>query len=334
MRRRSRIDAMTKRWAGPRPSGPGALLADRERFASARALISAFYAVLLFLALSHLFSWRDILDTTSLTPRWPVFWLRHVELRSGIGAILTGHLASALLGVALPGSRLVRVLVAVSWLEFLALRFSFGGINHGEHLGLLLAIVLIFLPAGWSSSATPTRYVRAATLLVFSGCQAMIMLTYTMSGMWKAGGVVEQLIRGETTYLSPSGLAQQVAAKLLSDDATSVLGPWLIANYWVGPPLMLGAIYLELLALWAVARPSLHRAWGLGLIVMHVSTHLTMGVGFPQNPLWLALFFVASPFRPRRASGASWRDAWRDLPLLGGGLARLADALARRRLVD
>ncbi len=291
-----------------------ALLMAKERFATAQALIGAFYAVLLFFALSQLFSWQEFLSSTSLTPRWPVFWLQYVETRTGIALILWAHLLSLLLAIALPGVRLVRVLAFCCLLELLAYRFSFGSINHGDHLGLLLSFVLIFLPRGWSSGPAPPRSVRAATLLVFSGCQAMIALTYSMSGMWKVGGVVQQALRGEVTYLHPSGLAQQVAAKLLADGSPSLLGPWLIEHYWVGWPLMIGALYLEFFALWAVARPSLHRAWGLGLILLHLSTHLTMGVGFPQNPLWLALFFVLSPFRPHPAS---WRQSLRDLPLVG-----------------
>ena len=322
MRGRSRVERVAA-WFRTRPAPPAGagavLLLHRERFATAQALITAFYAVLLFFALNNLFAWPEYLATTSLTPRWPVFWLRYVDLRSGIGAILWFHLLCALLAVTCSGYRLARILIFCSWLEFLAFRYSFGGINHGDHLGLLLAFVLIFLPAGWNSSGPAPRRRRAQTLLVFAGCQALIMLTYSMSGAWKAGGVIQQALQGETTYLAPSGLARQVAAKLLADDSTSVLGPWLIEHYWIGWPLMIGAIYLELFALWAAARPSLHRAWGVGLIVLHVSTHLTMGVGFPQNPLWLALFLVLSPFRPEQGG---WRRAARDLPLIGWWVAR------------
>jgi hypothetical protein len=323
VKRQSRLEAIGD-WFGPRSARPAAGGAagwsDRERFAGAQALVSAFYAVLLFFAVSNVFSWQDYLATTALTPRWPVLWLRLVDLRAGIAAILWLHLAGGLLGVTLGRYRAVRVLVFLSLLEFLAFRYSFGAVNHGDHLGLLLSFVLILLPDAWRRRPAPGRPVRAATLLVFSGCQGLIMLTYSMSGMWKVGGVVQQAIQGQVTYLAPTGLARQVAAKLLADDSTSLLGPWLIDHYWVGWPLMVAALYLEFCALWAVARPSLHQAWGLGLILLHLSTHLTMGVGFPQNPLWLALFFVLSPFRPPRPD---WRRTVADLPLFGRWLVPL-----------
>ena len=290
-----------------------ALLLNSDRFNRARALISAYYAVLLYFAVNNLYSWPGYLASSNLSPRWAVFWLRYVDTTTGISWILWIHLLGGLVGIALSGARWARIFVFVSLLEFLSFKYSFGSINHGDHLTILIAFVLIFLPSGWRSSL-PGRHQRAATLLVFSGCQALIMLTYSMSGMWKIGGVVRQMVKGEVHALAPQGLAQQVAAKLLSVDFTSVLGPWLIDHYYVGWPLMIATLYLEIFALWSVFRPSTHRLWGLGLILFHTSSQLILGIGFSENCLWLALFFVLSPFRPRRLV---WRRVLRDLPLLG-----------------
>lgn len=301
-------------------SAEPSLLLSTERAATAQAVVLAYYAALLFLAASNLYSWPAYLAAADPTPRWPVFWLRFVDTRTGIAAILWLHLLAGVLGVAAPRFRFVRILVFAALLEFLAFKYSFGSINHGDHLGLLVAFMLIFLPSGWHLGGAAARDVRAATLLTFSGCQALIMLTYSMAGMWKVGGVVEQWSKGEwVTYLHPRGLAQQVAAKLLEDDATSLLGPWLIEHWWLGWLPGIAALYLELFALWAAARPSLHRAWGLGLVLLHLATHLTMGVGFAQNTLWLALFFAVSPFRPRESSVLHQAQ---DLPLLGRWLRR------------
>ena len=140
-----------------------------------------------------------------------------------------------------------------------------------------------------------------------------------MSGLWKLVAVVSQTVQGEVSALAPSALARHVAEKLLSSDTTSLLGPWLIDNYWVGWPLMIATLYLEVFALWSVTRPPIHRLFGLGLIVLHVSTHLTLNVSFVQNALWLGLFLVLSPFNPDQPN---WRSTVGELPLLGR-LARL-----------
>lgn len=305
----------------PARRGSASLLLSRERFTAAQTLVSAYYAILFFLAAGELFSWQGYLNTSDLAPRWPVYWLRFVDTRAGIAAILCLHLLGGIFAVTLSRYRWARAVIFVALLEHMALQFSFGAVNHGDHLGVLIAFVLIFLPAGWTARGPAGRQVRAATLLVFSGAQSMILLTYSMAGMWKAGGILEQWIRGElVTYLHPQGLAYQVAAKMIEDEAPSLLGPWLVAHPWAGWLPGVVTIYLELFALWVVARPSLHRAWGLGLALFHLGSHLALGVGFPQNILWLALFLVLSPFRPHEPD---WRQAIGELPVLGAFWRRL-----------
>ena len=319
LRRPSRLDDVAS-FFGPRNAQRELALAGSiRRFAGARSLIAAYYAVIFYFSVVNLYSWAGYLETTDLSPRWPVFWLRFVDLRLGISTILWLHLIGGLMAITFTRFRVVRVLVVVVLLEYLAFKYSFGAINHGDHLSLLIAFVLIFLPTHWTSLDRSTRRVRAATLLVFSGCQAIILLTYSMAGLWKVGGVVRQLVQGEVSALHPQGLAQQVAAKLLEDETTSVLGPWLIEHSWIGWPFMILTLYLQFTAIWIVARPSLHVTWGLGLIAFHISSHLTMGVGFAENTLWLALFLVASPLRPERFSRS---QALFDLPLIGDQIAR------------
>ncbi|MEO0374720.1 MAG: hypothetical protein AAF329_08865, partial [Cyanobacteria bacterium P01_A01_bin.17] len=156
--------------------------------------------------------------------------------------------------------------------------------------------------------------IRAATLIVFSGCQSMIMLTYTMSGFFKIIQIPIQAMRNQVHALMPEALPLQIANRLVQTDATSYLGTWLIEHYLIAWPLMIGTIYLQFFSLWASFRPSLHRLWGLGLICFHIASQLTMSISFWSNCLWLTLFFVNSPFAPKHFV---WRQVVRDLPLFG-----------------
>ena len=132
---------------GTRPDGP-ASLSRGDRFTVAKTLIQAFYAVLFFIALGSLYSWSAWFEVTEMTLRWPVFWLRFTRIDVGVGLILWAYLLGSLLGLAFCRFRWARIVVFVTLLEFLAFKFSFGSINHGDHLGVLLAFVLILLPRG------------------------------------------------------------------------------------------------------------------------------------------------------------------------------------------
>ena len=56
--------------------------------------------------------------------------------------------------------------------------------------------------------------------------------------------------------------------------------------------------------------PRLHRALGLVLIGFHLGTGLLMDIYFTAHVLWLALFFVYSPFRMERPRWRGISRAW------------------------
>ena len=119
-------------------------------------------------------------------------------------------------------------------------------------------------------------------------------------------------------------LARQIVDQLLRTNSTSLLGPFFIEHPFLGWPLNLGAVYLELFAFVSVFRFSLHRFWGVTLILFHLGTYLMMKVSFHINILLLGLFFVYSPFAlPRN----SWRVILYDLPLVGWISEKLRSAL-------
>lgn len=286
---------------------------QKEKFTHTQAIIRAFYAIIFFFSITNIPFWSQYLNKTELAPLWPVYWLNYVNIYWGITAILWFHLIGGFLAVTCVRWRTARILVFLSLLEFLALKNSFGKIGHSDHLSLLLSFVLIFLPFGWNSFKN-NKSIRIATLMVFSGCQALIMLTYTMSGLWKIIGIFYQAALGQVHALAPKALALQIADHLIGLNLTSYFGSWLIENYYVGWPLMIGNLYLQFFSLWAAFRPSLHMLWGCSLILFHLATQLTMNINFSNNCLWLALFFLCSPFAPK---SFNWRQIIQDLPLIG-----------------
>lgn len=220
-------------------------------FSKAQVIIKCFYAFLLFICLESLPAWYGYLQKTTIDPLWPIAWVRLISNTHGIQIILVGFLITSLLGILSSRSRSIRFLVFSGVLEFTALLNSFGEIDHGCHLLILIAFLLILLPRDWQTAySVANRYCKIATMMVFSLCQGMIMLTYTMSSFGKFIFGILQMSKGQLNWFSPESLAVQIANRLLQTSSESILGGFVIHHAYLVWPLTLGMLHVQFLALW------------------------------------------------------------------------------------
>ena len=309
-----------RRWLAASPSPApasvvGVFRAQARRFTVAQILIHAFYAFLLYLAISQFTDLPELLERTANAPLWPIVWLKKVGPVAGPRLLLAFYLATNILGAFTVSWRASRVLTFLGLLEYVALKNSFGKIGHSLHLPLIVAGVFILLPAGWDRPAPQVpRRPRQETLLVFWLAQAAVLLSYTMSGVGKLAAAVYQLLSGETNAFSPGGLGAHVAQRLVQTHSTSFFGAWIIHHPYLTWPALPAAIYLELFAFLVAFRPSLGRPWAALLILFHVGTYFTMTITFPQSCFLLALLFFPSPFEPETVS--AWQTRLLDVPCL------------------
>jgi hypothetical protein len=282
-------------------------------FIHAGWLVRIYYAVLLFFPVALLPDWPNLLGRATLVPLWPVVWLPLVHLPNGILAILILYLGGALLGAIFPTKRWARVLAFLGLFEFSAFENSFGKINHSMHLWVLTAFLLIFLPQIRQLHET-SRNLRQRFLIIFWGCQAILLLAYSMSGLGKLLGGFYQVFAGQTHIFLPCAFAIVVGERLEQTASVSLLGPWLVAHPLAGWPFMIADLYLQLFSFWAAFRSTLHRFWAIGLILFHIGSYLFLAINFAPMALLVAILLLNSPFV--RATD-DWRQTLRDLPLLG-----------------
>jgi hypothetical protein len=293
---------------------PGDLFRGQSRaFIHAYWMIKIYYGVLLFFPVASLPDWPGLLARATLNPLWPVAWLRLVDLRSGVLAILIFYLSGAFLGAIFPGQRWARALTFLGVFEFYAFENSFGKINHSMHLWVLTAFIFIFLPHLERANQTP-RSLRQRFLIIFWGCQAILLLAYTMSGLGKLVGGFYQIFAGQIHIFLPGAFSMVVAERLQQTASASLLGPWLIAHPLAGWPFMLADLYLQFFSFWAAFRPALHRFWAIALILFHIGSYLFLAINFAPMALLVAILLLNSPF-VRPTDG--WREALCDLPLFG-----------------
>ncbi len=293
------------------PGRPDALARQTHAWLEARMLVSAFYAGLLYFALTDAPSWAELSEMGQAGLLWPVAWAHVTGLPVAAAVVTVLYLTGALAAAIAPGHRLGRALAAFGMLEFTALHYSAGKIGHGTHLWLLAAIVLIFLP---DVGRSPGRRERQSYLNVFWTAHALILLTYSMSGLGKLLGALRQASQGQITAFHPQAMALHIADRLTETGSRSPVGLWLVDHVAVSWPLMLGTIYLQIFTFWSIFRPSLLRLWTGGLIAFHVATYWVLGIRFAPPILLLAMWGLASPFLP---SQTPLKVMLTDLPIAG-----------------
>ncbi|MGH6753785.1 MAG: hypothetical protein ACREDP_16630, partial [Bradyrhizobium sp.] len=287
-----------------------------ESFARARVIVKFFYlcsAYISYLALDELH--RVAAQAEAWDFLWPVQWLANLPAKPIVDWLALACFLASLLAFQFEERRSFRALFAVAFLLVAAIVNSFGGTNHLYHAWLWIAIGLIFLPQG--SAHQPSRLFKMSYLTTIAAYQALLLSFYSLAGIWKTLNGVAALVSGHVGNFSPGGLSATLADRMLQTGTSPLLADYVIDHVWLAWPMFLVLIYVQLFAVFVAFRPQLHVLWGYALIGFHLGTWLLMEIVFPQHVLFLALFFLLSPFRPAR-----WtlRGILVSLPLFGPAL--------------
>ncbi len=307
------------RWLGqPGPRLPDWSELTRQN-ARCQMLVRAFYAFLTFKIMFEQDVWPSLLARDSMEPLWPVFWLGSgTPSDLHVNIILYLNLAAVLLVLMLPQFRALRIFCFLAFLQYVAFRNSFGKINHWGHLLLFTSFLFIFLPAGWHQ-LNPRRTAKAATTMIIGACTAVILTTYTMSGLGKIIVGIMQAAQGQPGSFSPDSLARHIADRMLETGQDSAFGDIIVNMPLLGWPMMLATIYFQLVSVFVIFRPELHRFWGAVHLLFHAGVYLTMTISFNNSVFMLALFLLASPFAPDQVP---LKTILTRLPLIGRLFAR------------
>lgn len=298
-------------WSSPVRTLADAVAHQRDAHQRAVLLVRAYYALGLLWLVLEMRTWPRLLDVSTVEPQWPAAWLDAVDLRTGIWLIFGFHLATGLAAALVPQSRLVRIGYAVGLLQYLSFVNGFGKVNGNLHCWLYVAIVLVFLPrVGWRGPTSVGDRQRFLGMIWAS--QVVVMMTYTLTGIWKVGYALYDLVGSErTSSLAIDGFSTILVSRILETDQETLLGEGLAGLPAVGWLLFIGTMYLETASILIPFRPRLHRAWGVALMSFHLGTQLTMGFTFVQNIALVGLLMVCSPAAPDRVEV---RAALGDLP--------------------
>jgi hypothetical protein len=294
----------------------------RESFKIAVLLVRIYYWAALFVfAPLAAGSWINYLTNEPVNLLWPVFWVQFISLTMAVNIIWAFVILTLIAAAIFPNIRWLRLLMFIALFLFIAFINSFGKIDHGFLAWLAVDFIFVFLPARkWSQLEFSIRD-RQFYLTIFWAAQALILLFYSMSGWWKFYMVVQQFKLSQIHFLHPEGLAYIIARQLHWINSETVLGPIILEYPFLGWPLAITVVYLELFAIVAAFRPALHRLWGISLALFHLGNILAMLVFFNESILLLGLLLVNSPFHPPQLE---WKKVVLQLPLINGGFRLLS----------
>lgn len=289
------------------------LFESESVFVRALWYVPVFYFFMEFMAVNQLAA-IEAVESTQLAWSWIISWLWLVPQGPENASLifLLMLFAGLTIGAISYQRRISRIIVFLVILQFQSFRIALVGSEHEFYIPLFVSFVYIFLPDVWRT--TPSLATRKKFLVLYWGAMGYVASVYFMSGAIKVIGAAAQISDGLVSYFSFDAAALYVASILNLFDRTSVLGPFIVDHPllgWCGLMLML---YVLLGSLWALFVPELHRLWGFGLVLFHISTLLAINIVFYHFPFFAALFFIGSPFAPVKSH---WRDVVRKLPLFG-----------------
>ena len=283
-------------------------------FLKAKNVVQYYYIGLAFLAVSAIpFLLLGDLPPNDFSPIFVISWAHFFEYSAIVPSILFLFVISSLVAALFYRNRVARFMAFIGVLEFHAFISSFGQMDHLWYLWVYISFLFVFLPDVWDDKKH-SLLERKKFLLLFWSAQAFVLLTYSLSGIWKVYEMISQILANQVHALMFESVALHIASWLPRLQSPSLLGAFFIEHPWVGWPFFIVIIYLQFFAFFVAFRPSLHRIWSVGLILFQVATFLTMNIIFLPSVLFLLLLFFNSPFRRKNTT---WQDMLSDLPLFG-----------------
>lgn len=277
-------------------------LSDFSRAAVEIIWLTRFYYLFIVYSIAKGLSFSNAYKGSPSDPLWPISLL--IELNSAqwlaeTAAISVAGSAVAFLAGVSPRVLVWRLGVFLYIFLFVALKNSYGSINHGEHILLYVSFTLLFLPPVDKAERISGRMSHKnvmACVAVFWFTQSLLLFTYSLSGFGK-------IWKSNFDLLSSDGMVRTLLDRAIdtAEDIPPLLS--LVAPHNLLAQLMLiVTVYVQFFALLALFRPHLHRPFGLVLIWFHLGNFWLLNISFSYNILIVGMFVLLSPMAPARFS--------------------------------
>ncbi len=243
----------------------------------------------LYLIFSNLYKITLYKEVKIMDPLWPIIPFANFSPVGLTIVIQSITLITLLFIFFYPRKQVLRILFFVGFFFNVALDNSFGKLNHGLYLPLMLSFFLSLIPSELSKNR------EEKTVLIIATAQFSLLLVYTLTGFWKIFWGVIEFFTKEVSLFSPLSFRNTIIYQFDLTGKTTV-GEWFLEHYILGYLVYLFVIYIEFFSITIFFKGNLLKIWGILLVLIHMGINLILGVNFSQNIIVIGLLLVYSPF--------------------------------------
>lgn len=268
-------------------------------------IIKFSYVFFLVLVFNNVFNIQELETAERINPLWPLVLLKGIPSIYLALWFKVSLLVSFSLLCFKNNNQFLKIFTFINFFLFVAFTNSFGKINHGLYLPLMYLFCLMFIPN------SKKEHYKEKTILMFATMQFFLLLTYTLTGFWKVFWGVIECFNGQVNLFSPLSMRNVIILQNQLIEPT-LIGAWLIENYYIAWLLYLGAVYIELFSIVVFFRANLHKIWGVLLLFLHAGIALTLNVSMFGAIMCIGLLLILSPYSIK----SSLKETLLSLPII------------------
>ncbi len=213
-----------------------------KMYSRATVIVRVYYAMGVYWAISAINGWPSYRAMSVVRPLWPTRWWFDWFTRTSVDIIFCLYVGASFVAMMFPRFHVTRSLYAFALLKYMGLINVADEINHNQHAWLFIALVFVLLPGGaWNK---PLRTAdRQYLLTVIWSSQVVVLLFYTLTGVWKIDSAVKSALHGRPSGFNFSGFSYIVANRILLSPTKPVLGAYFTRTELIGWALFVGTEY-------------------------------------------------------------------------------------------
>lgn len=252
-----------------------------------------FIAIQSFIPFSNLPFWKDLLNSEQyFIGLWCTHWIKLLPWNFFVHSLIILFLLLSFLGLLFgASSKVLRITIFSIFFIYTAFINSFGKIDHYLHLSLIVSFVLIFYS---SISQNLSK--------IFKSIQLFILSTYTISGIFKFWGILDQLLKNEISVFNPKSLSYNLAKTVFNSNNQVYFQDFILHEYsYIQVLFLLLGYLIELLAIFIILKPQWIKFYGILLIALHLIIMLTIGPNFLFQ-IFIIMLFLILPYTKKNIS--------------------------------